>query len=657
MNVFVRDIRVFVATMASLALLATACSGSVEVANADLPRNPAATVSTDADNAASVGDDVSPDDAAPTDADGVSRSADSNPDDPPSGQAEGEDTETEALAEDTDTAAESAHLGNETIDWTPCGVLECGTLNVPIDYADLDAGTIEIAVNVHRATNVDERIGYLLVNPGGPGQSGLGYAELAPSGLAFSPAVVERFDIVGFDPRGVGESGPDFGCGAPGEHLALVVQIEDEVDTPAEISLAEQAVSLCVESMGEAAALLGTDSVARDMDEIRKALGTEQISYFGASYGSTVGTWYATLFPDSVRAMVVDGADNPVDDLSTQEARIENAIEQFGQFEILLGAALDACDETCPIWNDGDPRGFYTDQAVDKLALVSDAFGGDPAAGALGMITTLYSEQLWPQLWQGLADVVEGDIQVFANLASSQIGTDVGVVSVVAHINCLDQWALQPQFDRATQLGDYAAIEALAAEEFPLLYNVDFGPADMCPFFDTLNIDPLDVPLDGGGVPIVVIGNPSDPATPFVESQELVDETLANGVLVQADHYRHVVYPDNSCVNRIVERVLLEQVYPESGTVCEPEGADEMTAADVADGLFGACLSGVRQTVEGVDPEIAEQVCTSLADRLAQEFDTEQLAEFLTTGLGPAAEAIPEMFDEVMTEFGLLDPG
>ena len=184
---------------------------------------------------------------------------------------------------------------------------ECGAVPVPADYRDPEAGSIKIVFLVHRATDPDQRIGYLFVNPGGPGSSGVNLAAGAPSGY-FTDEVVERFDIVGLDPRGVKYSEPDFACGDLGERLALLASIDGEVDTHEEIAIGEAAANLCIQSMGPVGGRLHSEYVARDMDEIRQALGAEQISYLGFSYGAELGVWYATLFPDSVRAMAVDGA-------------------------------------------------------------------------------------------------------------------------------------------------------------------------------------------------------------------------------------------------------------------------------------------------------------------------------------------------------------
>ena len=236
-------------------------------------------------------------------------------------------------------------------------VFDCSFVEVPADYRDPEAGSISIAYKVRNATSADRRIGYLFVNPGGTGRSGVEQVVNAEFGK-FTAEILERFDIVGFDPRGAELSEPDFACGDPGQQRGLRASVEDGVpDTPEEIAAMEAAAELCIESMGPIGGLLHTDYVARDMDEIRKALGADQISYFGADYGSTLGAWYATLFPESVRGMVFDGVNNPVDAAASMEERIGEAIEEAGPIEASLELALSACNSPkCPIYNDGDPN-------------------------------------------------------------------------------------------------------------------------------------------------------------------------------------------------------------------------------------------------------------------------------------------------------------
>lgn len=568
-----------------------------------------------------------------------------------------------AEEEETTTAGNIDPLAGETVDLEPCAEdvpLECGVVVVPVDYEDESVGTLDIAIAIHRATSPDDRIGYLFVNPGGPGASGVEYAGAAAfgGGVVFTDEVLERFDIVGFDPRGVAASEPTFECGAIGEQVALLNQVDGVVDTDEEVALAEQAVALCTESMGPVATLLGSESVARDMDEIRKALGAEQISYFGASYGSALGTWYATLFPDQVRAMVVDGADNPVDDLSDEAARIESALEEGRQFEILLNEALLACDSAeCPIFNNGDPIGFYYDR-VDELDLVNEAFAGDKTAGPLAIITPLYDRATWPELWNGLAALEQGDAQPLIDLAAIQLGEIAGGANFTGHVNCLDLWSLQPGFDRQTQLADVAASEAAAAEELPLLSALSLlTVVDPCPFYDTIVGQPLDRALDGGDVPILVIGNPSDPATPFTESVELVEMTLSNGFLVEADHPSHVVYPANSCVNELVHDVLIDLLLPaETRTVCPAEevGGSEPTEEELGEIVFGVCAASA---IAGTDPSELETACAEFTQRVEAGFEFDDVFNALVGEDAAVLEDLVELLETTFEEFNVeLDP-
>ncbi|MDE2897277.1 MAG: alpha/beta fold hydrolase [Chloroflexota bacterium] len=471
-----------------------------------------------------------------------------------------------------------AALDETGINWEPCrlnSAFECAFLQVPADYRDPDAGTLRIAVNVHRARLPDERVGYLLVNPGGPGGSGLELVESIRSGFsAFAPELVERFDIVGFDPRGVKASEPKFECGSLGEQLDLRRAIDAPADTPAEIAAGEAAARLCMESMGPVGGLLHTAYVARDMDEIRKALGVEQVSYLGFSYGSAVGVWYATLFPDSVRAMVIDAADNPVDAAANQAERVADALEETAPIAILLERALTACDSPeCPIYNDGDPLGYFR-QAAEKLHLVNEGAGNHPDAAAYGVITPLYAEFLWPILWEALYRLNEyDDPSILLEVAEFQ-WEDAGprVARMPEHVNCLDDWVLHPEQDRETRLADGEVYQAAQDEEFPLLALLGPPLFSACAFYDQFAPEPLEGRLDGGGVPILVIGNHGDPFTPFIESEELMTEQLTNGYLVEVDHGAHGVYPNNSCVNQHVHRALIDGEYPDERRVaCERE--------------------------------------------------------------------------------------
>ncbi|MEM1335777.1 MAG: alpha/beta fold hydrolase, partial [Actinomycetota bacterium] len=318
------------------------------------------------------GDDQSDDGGASgTDGSGDS-STDATDDDPGTTANEPNDT-----TEPKDTTEPAAPAGDadapvptpETdLEFRPCPGGECATVAAPIDPDQPELGTIDIAVNVIRSADPDQRRGYLLVNPGGPGGSGREFAQAFPF---IAPAeLLDAFDIVGFDPRGVAGSEPTLGCGGRDVVRTQTAQVDGAVDTDAEVEALEELVAACAEVTGPAAPYLGTEFVAHDMEAVRLALGAEQISFYGASYGTSIGVFYASLYPDSVRAMVVDGSDNPLDDVSTQELRIDAGLEQVRGFEELLGRALESCDDaSCPIFNDGDPVGYYLD-AVEKIDLV-----------------------------------------------------------------------------------------------------------------------------------------------------------------------------------------------------------------------------------------------------------------------------------------------
>ena len=400
------------------------------------------------------------------------------------------------------------------------------------------------------------------MNPGGPGASGVELLHGIPFGQ-FTDEIVAHFDIIGFDPRGVGAYEPPFACGSPGEQLALLGTIDGAIDTPDEIAAGEAAANLCVQSMGPITGLLHSEYVARDMHEIRKALGADKISYLGFSYGSTLGVWYATLFPEAVSAMVVDGADNPVDIATTQQERVAEAVEEAAPFAASLEAVLTACDHPgCPIYNNGDPVSYFK-QAVAKLDIVNAAVDNHPLAGVFAVVTTLYSEETWPSLWRGLFELNENDDpSILLRFARIQLGPEPTAANFTSHVNCLDGWVLHPELDRATVLDDSEVIEATINEMFPLLALLDPSFPSPCPFYDQFAPGPLEGPLDGGDVPILVVGNHSDPFTPFSESKELVTETLSDGYLLETSHFSHVVYPDNECVNDHIHRALIDGVHP-----------------------------------------------------------------------------------------------
>lgn len=474
--------------------------------------------------------------------------------------------------EPSDDEVAQLPLAAETIEWEDCDFDQCGIVEVPVDYDDPSAGTLNIAVSVHRATDLDKRVGYLLMNPGGPGGPGLGMAT-----AGWPEELEEAFDLIGFDPRGVGASEPTFACGQGSEQFDLLNQIDGLPDTPEEVELGRQAVQLCVDSMGPAALQLGTDEVVRDMDEIRKALGAEQISYLGGSYGSTIGIWYASRFPENVQSMVIDAAGDSTLKSDTLEATIDTLAAIGLPLEAQLEAALNSCvDDSCPAWNDGDPIGYWQ-QAAAKFDLVVDEAGGNPSAGLTSVNGFLYTQDDWPALHNAVADLVERDdasLFIDQGFARSTLGADPTAPKFHEYVNCLDAIALhgtktvEEAVARALDFQD--DVEAWFGDNLPLLAAIETPDVlPTCDYFELLDPPGLDVAFDGGGVPILVIGNTSDQVTPFVQSEQVANEVLANGHLVKTDHFAHTVYPANTCVNDAVHAALIDQEYSTEVVECE----------------------------------------------------------------------------------------
>ena len=236
---------------------------------------------------------------------------------------------------------ELADLYSQRIDWQPCDSdadHDCGSLTVPVDYADPQGETIDLALL--RVPARGERVGSLVVNPGGPGARGTTYA--AAGGQVFREPLLDGFDIVGFDPRGVGASAP-VDCLTDAELDAYLAE-DPTPDTPLEVDYFEDSVLSfgpgCVAGSGPVVGHVTTTETARDMDVLRSALGEETLSYFGASYGTKLGATYAELFPDKVGRFVLDGAV----DVSLDAESL--ALEQATGFETALRAYVQNCLDT-----------------------------------------------------------------------------------------------------------------------------------------------------------------------------------------------------------------------------------------------------------------------------------------------------------------------
>jgi pimeloyl-ACP methyl ester carboxylesterase len=306
---------------------------------------------------------------------------------------------------------ELARFYSQELEWTECqGRFECATLQVPLDYADPDGRTIELALLRAPAVETDQRVGSLVVNPGGPGQPGTTFASQAD--LAFGDPLLDRFDIVGFDPRGTGDSAPVDCLGD--RALDRYVAFDPDPDTATErrgfVRLSEQFARGCAQRSGKLAAHVSTIEAARDMDVLRAALGESTLRYFGASYGTELGATYAELFPDRVGRFVLDGAIDVSLDVR------DLALGQAEGFETALRAYVEDCVENIDSC-------FLGDSVEEGLARISDfldSVDAEPLPASsgrslqvgnaiYGIALPLYVRDYWFLLSQALGDAFDGN--------------------------------------------------------------------------------------------------------------------------------------------------------------------------------------------------------------------------------------------------------
>jgi len=440
--------------------------------------------------------------------------------------------------------------------WTACQKLQCATLDVPLDYADPSRGTVTLGIEKRPASRPDQRIGTLLVNPGGPGVPGTVLVDAA--GDVYSQALLDRFDIVAWDPRGTGQS-----------HAVVCVDDNDQYvsidptpNTAADAAKLEKAgedlAAACQARSGDILPYVSTAATARDMDRIRQALGEAKISYFGFSYGSQLGATWASLFPATVRATVLDGAVSPTD------TPAEQSIAQAKGFELAFGHFLDDCAQksSCPFHNQGNPRAAYDALAskVDASPLPSPNGrpGVNEAVLQTAVVSALYSADLWPVLAKALSDAQGGDGSGLLSLYDDY-RTIYGAHSLegLLAITCLDEGPV-PADQRA-------ATDAAIAKDAPHFQGNDaftiaceHWPVPVAP----------QVTIDGKGAgPIVVVGTTGDPATPL-ESTRGMAKALEQGRLVVNQGEGHTGYKAGTCVGAVVDQYLTDLKVPTDGTTC-----------------------------------------------------------------------------------------
>ncbi|MFE6284670.1 alpha/beta hydrolase [Streptomyces sp. NPDC057877] len=437
---------------------------------------------------------------------------------------------------------------------------QCATLKAPLNWSQPDGETIDLALIRAKATG-DDRIGSLLFNFGGPGGSGV---SMLPSYASTASLLRDRYDLVSWDPRGVGASG-GIRCRSDKE-IQAAESVDVTPDTPAE----EQAYFKdaadfgkgCAQGAGKLLGHVSTTDTARDMDLMRQALGDDRMHYFGISYGTELGGVYAHLFPDKVGRMTLDAVVDPAAD------SVGHAKNQTTGFQRALDDYLKSRGE--------DPR-----QGTREIADLLERIDAEPLStssgrkltqtlAVTGIVLPLYSKSSWPTLTSALEAAEQGDGTALLALADGYNERDPsGNYGTTTHsqrvISCLDDKqrptpaqakALLPEFEKLSPVfGTFLGWDTAGwCHEWPVAGQHD-TPEVSAP----------------GAAPILVVGNTGDPATPYEGARRMADELGKGvGVVLTWKGEGHGAYGSGSrCVDTTVTAYLLKGTVPEDGKVCE----------------------------------------------------------------------------------------
>ncbi|GAA2515535.1 alpha/beta hydrolase [Streptomyces gobitricini] len=446
---------------------------------------------------------------------------------------------------------------------------ECSFMQAPLDYADPDGDTIELALIRAKASDPAKRIGSLVFNFGGPGGSGL---TALPSFAKDYESLRTRYDLVSFDPRGVGRSA-GVEC-MDDERLDAFFALDSTPDDAGEVAAYKEGLkefaTACEENSGDVLPHVGTLDAARDMDLMRQVLGDDKLHYFGISYGTELGGVHAHLFPKTVGRAVFDAVVDPTSGTEQgalgQAKGFQLALDNFAEDCVRRG---DACD--LPGSNAKEIEDFITDllAKLDKKPIPGI---GDreltQSQATNGIAQALYSKEYWPYLEQGLDEADGGDGGLLLALSDSMNGRDQNgdysnLQAANAAINCVDDKerfsveearAKLPEFREASPVfGPFLGWGLISCSQWPV-------PG-------TWKHPDVSAP---GSAPILVIGNTGDPATPYAGARAMA-AALGKGVGVELTYKGegHGAYNSgDACVKRTVDAYLLDGTVPESGTVC-----------------------------------------------------------------------------------------
>lgn len=494
----------------------------------------------------------------------------------PAGGAPGASPQDSVAPAAASVPAELARFYQQKLSWGGCTpgtnpAAQCTSFEVPIDYAKPDAGSVTLKMLRLPAHGGKASRGALFVNPGGPGGSAMQYAAYGDA--AFSAQLRRNFDIVGFDPRGVGESNPMVCVGA--ETMDALLGFDPTPDDPAERAglnqIARQFGDACKAKYPELIGHVSTEEAARDMDVARALLGQPKLMYLGKSWGTFLGASYAGQFPTHVGRMVLDGAVPP--DLTD----VDLNLGQAEGFEAATRAYVADCvaEANCPLGRDVDAGMKKLGDFITQLDAKPLPVRGDARVtkltegwGSTALAEAMYDQGMWGFLTPALRDAFAGDgtrlfefSKQYARRNEKGVYTE-NIMQVINAVNCLDRGTLvRTEEQRAKLVKEFTA----KAPTWGRLMANGSVTCESWPVPKSGRVAPVKAE---GSPPIVVIGTTRDPATPYRWSQQLAEQ-LANGRLISFDGDGHTAYMrSNNCVDKAVDAYLIDGKVPEQNLRC-----------------------------------------------------------------------------------------
>ncbi|MFI6028712.1 alpha/beta hydrolase [Amycolatopsis magusensis] len=456
----------------------------------------------------------------------------------------------------------------DTVDWGPCpeGItgagLECSTLEVPLDYRDPEGRQIEIAISRLASPNPEKRRGVLLTNTGGPGGEGLAYPAVLRDSLELPQEVLDSYDVIGIDPRGVAHSTP-VTCDLKPEQWFTNIPLHAR--HPADVTAQAEQAKLVAEQCGKSASApllphLTTANTARDLDRVREALGESTVSYFGRSYGTYLGSVYTTLFPHRSDRFLLDSATGPGGwDASFSRKFGEGFEDRFPDFAKFAAAR--------PEYGLGDTPAKVTAKYFDLAARLDAKPSPQGVNGQVFRQVTFakfYFDAEFPSLaeaWHALDTGKPVPVPTGTAAPTAQVPSDNYLASQL-HVICNDS-------DWPESVGTYQRNVAIDRIRHPM-FGAAAANITPCAFWPSEPVEPP-VKITGRGPSnVLIVHNLRDPATPLSGARQLRQAFGDRARLVTADQGGHLayLYLDNPCVHDISTKFLVTGERPAKGTAC-----------------------------------------------------------------------------------------